>query len=258
MEITKPGRERSPNYPAHSLREAVTYASQVYVKLKRNTVPIEMVSRALGYKGASGLARSKIAALRQYGLLDSSKAGYALTDLALPFVLKKPEDPDFQAAAKRAALTPELFGSLMRERSDMDDEALEYYLITEEHFSGDGAKKAIKAFRETMTFAKLGAGDYTQVSDSFADEKSPVTTANLPRSTVQTRGAPFARHYSAAEPGELILNVPGSFSLNVAFASGQPTRQGIAAVMQLLELVKNSYPAEAIVAPGSAEETPEE
>ncbi len=234
-------RERSPNYPAYSLESCVGYARMIWGKVRRNAGGLEILAKALGVNAVSGPVRSKIGALRQYGLLDGRGNALRLTDRAMALAVRKPGDPEYDEAVRAAALAPGLFATLA-ERADNDDDALRWHLMQTLKFSEDGAKRAVRSFRETMAFAKLGANDYTQGNEESAPEDtflSASVTGSVTR-PVATPGRPGAPAPQASN--DLVLSIPGVLTARVAFASGSPTKQGITTFMSFLELMKNSYP----------------
>ena len=96
-------KQRSPNYPGVSLDDAVQYIRQLYAKERKGAVPVAIVAKALGYEMPSGKlsgnALTKIAALRQYGLVEKTGVGkLRISDLGLDFVLRGPDDKEYQAA----------------------------------------------------------------------------------------------------------------------------------------------------------------
>src|SRR6185312_9401580 len=122
-------RERSPNYPAYGLPVALQFAKQLWSQEKRTAVDLYSVARAIGSEGLSGPARSKIAAMRQYGLLQSVNADVKVSDRAVTLILQRPGQPEFDQAVKDAAVAPPLFAELRGNRPDASDESLHFYLV---------------------------------------------------------------------------------------------------------------------------------
>src|SRR5690242_11491271 len=83
---SRTGKERSPNYPQYTITEAVGLAQRIYDKEKRTTVLPQVMASALGYGSLSGGARSAIATLRQYGLLENAPGGIRLSDAAMAII----------------------------------------------------------------------------------------------------------------------------------------------------------------------------
>jgi hypothetical protein len=145
---------RSPNYPAVSLRESCQRARLLWVREKRTPVPSDVAAKAIGYAGISGPSRTVMAAMKKYGLVDSDDKMVRVSDLALRILHPADEDAEIKAL-QEAALKPELFAELYSTHRDASDDALRSYLITRLEFSEAGARQLIKAFRDTISLARL-------------------------------------------------------------------------------------------------------
>src|SRR6266508_3784301 len=103
-------RERSPNYPFVALPTAVDLLKRLYDADKRTAVSPEAAVQAWGHgspadKRMSGPARSRLAALRQYGLIEPvAGKKVRVSDLGLTLALSSPDHPDYSTALKQAAL----------------------------------------------------------------------------------------------------------------------------------------------------------
>jgi hypothetical protein len=177
-------RQRSPNYPATDLQSAIADVRALYDKEKRTPVPPEIVVTAWGYKGLSGIARTRLASLRQYGLIEPSGKNVRVTERALTLIFRNPETREWQIAVKAAALDPEIFRELYEKFAESSDESIRYYLIRDKNFTHEGASRLIGAFRATLSFAKLGSEEYTGADgeDEVGDEEPPTdapSTQNL-------------------------------------------------------------------------------
>jgi len=241
-------KERSPNYPGMALPAALTAIRQVYDKERRSAVTLELIAKALGHQALSGPATSKVAALRQYGLLEGAGNGkYRVADEAMTLLLKKPGDPEYDQALRRAALTPPLFAELQEALPDASEDALRFHLVKERKFSEEGATRVIKSFRETISVAKLGADSYTDRSPdgSGADriEERP-RRSGAPDETWQRM---FAPDPPAARADSVTYSWPleDAERLEVVFVGNtgkRPTRRDLEAAIDYLELIKKRTP----------------
>jgi hypothetical protein len=155
---------RSPNYPAIGLGEAIASAQQLWDTEKRTAVDLNTIAAAWGYSSVSGRVRSKIGALRKYGLLEDATGGTRISELGMKIVHGLPNSEDYTAA-----LLPDLFRELFESYRDASDQAIKSYLILKRQFGDIGASEATKAFRETVEVAKLDSGEYTPSSDTVAN-----------------------------------------------------------------------------------------
>jgi hypothetical protein len=151
------GRTRSPNYPALPLKEASELAQALWKQEKRTTVAVEVAARAWGYSSLSGPARVRLAALKRYGLLEEDRQGVRVSELGMRLALEPRGSEPYQRALREAAFRPELFRQLQESHREASDEALRSHLIFDRQFSEAGARMAIRAFRETLAVAGVGA-----------------------------------------------------------------------------------------------------
>lgn len=166
-------RERSPNYPAIDLAKALSAAGDLYTKEGRSDTALEVAAKAWGYASLSGPARSKIAALRQYGLATQVKGSLRVTDLALTLILRTDDTAERRRALKRAALTPALFGELRDMHPDASEAGLRHHLIVDKRFTEDGANRVIQSYQATMEFANLGGMSYDMGDSDVQEEGGP-------------------------------------------------------------------------------------
>ncbi len=172
-------RARSPNYPTLSLEEAVTAVNAIHEKEKRGTIPWSIAAKAMGYQALSGPVRSRIAALRQYGLIDvQSQEHLRISDRGYDLIRSPKNSYEYTDALRTAALEPPIFKELAIRMLDASDEAIAWWLEREKKFSPEGARRVLRAFRATMAFAKL---DDERYDDDAVQDKED--------GTVQQKGA---------------------------------------------------------------------
>lgn len=171
-------KNRSPNYPSLALPQALSYAKALWGKEQRTSIPPAVLAKHMGYSSLSGPARTRIAALKQYGLIDEGSDGLHLSDLALQIVHQPEGSPERDEAIRLAALKPDLFRELWESHKTASDDALRAYLLTRKKFTEDGAKQVIKAFRQTVELANLDDSSYTAPLITKGSEaiSSPVNT----------------------------------------------------------------------------------
>ena len=143
---------RSPNYPRKSLPLAIRDAQLLYDKEKTATCVGTVAAKAFGYPKLHGKVQLRLAAMKQYGLLDvDKKAGtFRLSQRALAILLRPETHPDRQTAIDAAALEPELFKEFWKHQPTASDDSLNYDLIANKGFSENGAAAFLKAYRETI------------------------------------------------------------------------------------------------------------
>jgi hypothetical protein len=259
-----PTPQRSPNYPQFSLSETLPWLQTIWTEEKRSTVPIEVIAKHVGSKGVKGIsgpARAKIAALRQFGLLETISQGkYKVSELGIVLALHKPSDPEYQQALRKAALLPPLFIELREQHPDASNEVLRISLIKERDFSEEGVRRLVKAYRDTLAFAKVGSEGYNGAGDE-ADEEADDQANDQDRSPsdADRRRAEEARRRTRhPEASSVTYSWPleDADKVDVTFAGNpgkKPTRRDLEAVIDYLELVKKRTPEARVEEPDGGE-----
>lgn len=252
-------------YPAISLQAALAAAKDINTKEKRTVLSYDAAAKACGHASLSGPARQKIASLRKYGLLDGIGDGIQISQLALRLLHQPESTPDYQAALKEAALSPELFRKLLPTHADASPDAVTSHLILKLQFSQEGAKVAAKAFKETIAFAKLNASSYTPETDENKTRDQSEKGASGPGATPFGLFGPKPpapsppkhpqqpMNTATIQPGEASIPVAGNFA-RVPFPMTEEDFEMFIGTLQLWKkkLVKavtpndRQYPAQAI------------
>ncbi len=172
---------RSPNYPAISLRESYQRTKLLWTKERRTPVPPDVAAKAIGYSGLSGPSRTLLAAAKKYGLIDSDEDTVKVSELTVR-IAHSANDDETIVALREAALKPELFSQLYAQYRHASDDAIRSYLIAKLNFSDAGARQVLKAYRDTLAFARLDNPEYNPPNDS-----EEVSVESAQNNTVSTR-----------------------------------------------------------------------
>jgi hypothetical protein len=228
--------ERSPNYPAQSLPEAIEAARAVYAKQKMGEAPAEILALDMGHKSLTGAARTKIAAMRQYGLMDGRGNKLRLTDRAFQ-ILQSPDAKEVAQASAQAAYTPPLFAEIQASKPDSSDEALIYWLRREKGFSADGAAKAVEAYKETVAVVGLASGSYNKGNEERTSiEIKRENPPGAPKPPIREDSPGASRHNVTG------LLLEGGTIADVGF-SGQPlSREGVDMLIDYFKLLRRALP----------------
>ena len=169
---TKRSVQRSPNYPAFSLREAIEKAKVIYDQEKRSYTTSDVIAAHLGYNQAVGGPGGRaLSAMRQYGLLDESEGKVRLSDAAY-YLIHYPADSQERIQATKAAIRkPALFSELLTEYKDglPSDQTLHSTLLRR-GFNPSVIADVIRTFRDTVAvdsgqnvnYSAIQVGDYVQ------------------------------------------------------------------------------------------------
>lgn len=166
-------RERSPNYPGIDLGEALQLVERLFTREGRTPSPVPVVAQAFGYKSASGPAKSKIGALKQYGLVTQSKGQITVSDFAVRILLAVEDTPESRAAIQQAALSPPLFKELYESMADASPSNLKQHLVLKRRFTQEGAERVIESYMGTRVIAKLDGTSYDDESEEIVDVEEP-------------------------------------------------------------------------------------
>jgi hypothetical protein len=202
---------RSPNYPAIGLSEALEAARKLWSQEKRTTVDIGTIATAWGYSSVSGRVRSKLGALRKYGLVEDTSTGTRISDLGVRILHGIPDSSDYVAAIRESALFPGLFRELFETHRDASDQAIRSHLIVKKGFGDIGAREAIKAFRETISTAILDTLSYTPPSVAVEGEADAEEPESAPSTVVR---------YSAVSPVSVAEKTGTSMSFRWLVGNG--------------------------------------
>ena len=151
---------------ANPLSSALQDAKAIYGKEKTATFPSEVAAKAFGYAGMNGVARLRLAAMKQYGLLGTDKKGgvLKLSKRTLTILLRPENHPEWQKEISLAALEPPLFRAFYQEKPTASDDSLKFELVANKGFTDEGAQTFLRVFRETIAYAS-GKGKIALPSD---------------------------------------------------------------------------------------------
>jgi hypothetical protein len=156
--LEKKIRERSPAYPAVGLREAVERVKKLIAKDGKAGTSPHLVATHIGFASAHGAAMSVVAALKKFGLIETSGDRLVPTQRAIEIDNLPESDPRRIQAIKDAALSPPIYKELVdqhRESGFPADETLQSELATYKGFNRNAVVGFVKDFKDTLNFAGL-------------------------------------------------------------------------------------------------------
>lgn len=228
---------RSPNYPSVGLGEAVEAIRKLYKSEKRSAMAPEVAAHAMGYNALHGPARSRISALRKYGLLDSTADGLRISDAAIT-ILVPPSDEERTAALRDAALRPELFRDLASQPGASDANLIGR--LVRQGFTEAGARAAVASFRSTWSLAGSEDASYDPVVEEDQDVLDQPSITPPFRPPTLTRGSQ-----------SFVFPLPNGVQAQIAISSGVITKQVIERLERYLTVAKEMLPNEEDVSPPS-------
>lgn len=242
-------KERSPRYPAVDLGEALASVQGLYESEGKTALTGEDAAKALGFKGLTGPARSRLGALRKYGLVESAGHGMLRVSARALAILVEPEDSHERTVAVReAALAPELFRELYESHLEASDQSRKSYLIRNKGFTRRGAEFVSESFRKTVEFANLVQSKDNLLRDGSLRGEAARAEESMHETVTQNRDGRAALTPSEQAGGVLWLKVPfggSSMLVRVEVAGEMLSKAHIARVRQYLELAEDDLPDQA-------------
>lgn len=245
-EVAARTAERSTRYPGVSLQAALKAAEVLYKAERQSPVTTATAVAKIGFKSLSGPARVMIGALRQYGLVEnlSASAQIRLTRLAIELI--HGSENQKAKALKAAALKPALFADLSKTHLHASEDNLKSYLIVNKHFIDTGARIAAKAFRETMSLAKIADSDYSSESsprnggdDDTEELSQPMMETPAPVSKPQpSSAAPLG---SAIPPQSWVLSIPRGVTAELRISGRELRREDLERLKKQIDFLVESF-----------------
>jgi hypothetical protein len=216
---------RSPRYPGIDLERAVARARVLWEAEAHYPANVQIIMQHWGYKPKSGGGAVTIAALKSFGLIETSGTGDTrtakLTRLAEDIL--HAEDPMVQLeAAKAAALLPTIHKELWDRYGPQlpSEQSLDSYLRHERGFTPVGARELIGEYKRTISFAGLterGATLPSRVSDS-----SPEPEPGIVPGAAAVAGTP-SPSLTRARAGEGRESPPAQIMIPIPLPEGMGT-----------------------------------
>jgi hypothetical protein len=146
-------KERSPRFPAESLRESLDRTERLYTEAGRSPVTSEIAAKAIGYSGLSGASKTALAAMSYYGLIQREGDKHRISELGLRLI-RPLSDSDKLESASIAALKPPIFAEIEENHKECTEQVLASVLL-HSGFTDDGARRAAKVYKENVAFIEF-------------------------------------------------------------------------------------------------------
>lgn len=155
-------KERSPRYPSIDLGTAVTMAKSLYAREGRARVAPEVAVKAWGFTSLHGMARSRIGALKAYGLIGKEGSDIRLSERGLAIAMLPPDSQEVKAAMWAAFADPPIFDdlTLLGENGPASDDNLKHHLVSKLGFLPDAAAKLVKVYRDSKALVDEASETY--------------------------------------------------------------------------------------------------
>ena len=253
---------RSPNYPAISLREAVSKAREIYGEMHTHPADKLSIAKVMKYGGINGASSTVISALQKFSLLEPVGDELKIPESALNVLLHSTGEPERKSFIKDVAFQPTAFADLYEryQLNPPNDNVVMAYLI-KKGFNPKSVSTVIRTFRDTIEFVKEeGAFDETSNSALTEPPEAPPTDMhNTPEPNLSTPKEPIARAanlYAAQPPAPTQMqlgNITDSQRIRVSrrgyvditfYTETEVTQEIIERLRSFLENLKVTYPTQ--------------
>lgn len=233
---------KSPSYPSVSLSKSLEFARHIYDKANKGEIHPTVAVSLMGYKGLSGPSSSALSSLKKFGLLEGRGDSVKITELALK-ILEPLEPVEKSRAVAKSFMLPELYSLIIDEYEGIpDEEVIVAVLKRKYNFSSTGAETFIKAFRESVEFAKQ-YGEFQKILNPNKIDTVKVNDKSI-RTSIEDLEPEQNQNKIIKEYEEerLRFKLSEDVFVDVVF-EGDVSCEAIEKLAKLLELTKDSYPS---------------
>jgi hypothetical protein len=190
-------RKRSPRAPSIPLSSAIERALQIYEAEGRHQAPAAAVAQDIGYKSASsGAAKTMLASIRYYGLLDRPKEGVLAVSKSVEEFKFAPNDSMKKEILERWLRSPDIFADLLEKYpTSLPSQATLKFDLIQRGFSSAAADDCMACFIDSVTFVRtFNAGNIPAATESRQDEQGQnqqeLREVDTSLQSVQSQAAP--------------------------------------------------------------------
>jgi hypothetical protein len=210
----------------------------------------------MGYSPTSGTARTALAALKKFGLLEEVDRNVRITARALDILHPDPEKQRYAQALKEAALEPAIHRELWErfDESLPSDANLRYHLVRERQFNEAVVEDFIGQFRSTLALAGLidqdiddgGAGSDMSAGPRAASAPNVQGVGGFrhPAGTGGPSYAPDPKSRVLQGGPQVVFDLPGGNAIEIRLRS-KVSREDFEKVKRIFELSEMAFVEEA-------------
>ena len=151
----KARRPKSPPVPSKSLEGCVADVKKVYTEYSHGSFSRAELGSALGVSASSGPFSSRLASLRQFGLIEATGDGFKVTDGFMILNSNGHGTAAFKSEALRAIKLPPTFREVLEEFSSKlpSRDAVTSRLENQKKFNAEAASRAAAVLEESLRYA---------------------------------------------------------------------------------------------------------
>lgn len=225
--------DRSPNFPAVALGDAIENVRKVFQSEGRSSFPRLSAVKPLGYNSLNGRSLRILGALKAYDLLDGRGDELRVTDTALAILMAPEGSSEKSSALMRAFRSPQVFSTLM-EHGEASAETLRWHLINAK-FKPDAADKLVEIFQESKRLVNAISDGYV---DTETQEGEPMQTETAPpplvRQPPQVMREPLIT-VGTSQP-DFVVKLGGGRVAIIEIKGGEATPRHLAKLERFIQL----------------------
>ena len=167
--------DRSPNFPALSLGDAVDAIKRVHAAEGRSKAPRLSIVKPLGYTSINGRSLGVLAALKAYGLIEGRGDEQRISQEGFILANAPPDSAEYREALLASFRAPSAFQRFTDEDEGASPDTLKWKL-QKSGFQADSAERLVRIYRESreLVNATTGAYETNGSGDETPDETPPM------------------------------------------------------------------------------------
>ena len=215
----KVSRQRSPNYPAYSLRDCVNFLNYFYSKYKTSEAHVDDAVTSMGHSATSSTANRLISAMESFGLLvvrgSGKKRFVKASNLAQSIILTEDENERLKLIRNSALSNDSILKAVNKWGSNLPTvTSVQKSLQLEMNYSGEGAKRFANVIVDTYDFAQLRDMN-SEIEDELeasAEEENCLSSSVKRSKKSETSNSRSANLLLKGEGRQVVISVPDHFS----------------------------------------------
>ena len=157
----KPRKPKSPPVPSKSLEGCVADVKKLYTEYSHGTFSRSELASALGVSAGSGPFATRLAALRQFGLIEASGTDYKVSENFVALNSNARDSAAFKTTAFNVVKLPATFRELLDDFPNKlpSKDAVSSRLETQKKFNKEAAVRAATVLEESLRYAGVIDGN---------------------------------------------------------------------------------------------------
>ncbi len=166
--------DRSPNFPAMPLGEAVEAVKKIHAAEGRSKAPRLSIVKPLGYTSINGRSLSILGALKAYGLIEGRSDELRISQEGFILANAPTASSEYREALLASFRAPAAFQRFTEEDETASADTLKWKL-QKAGFQPDSAERLVRVYRESRELVNAAKGTYKTTQDQGDVDRSQPT-----------------------------------------------------------------------------------